>query len=150
MLSFVIWLIFLDFMDDKKTVTKWRRCNLEIMSSIFLWMKATNPNLNWWLNYWRRGASTTLKNLLLMCLCFLCVLLLCRLWWKEFGELVYEMDHNLSNSMKLFMNFVDQVSVRRLAGGFWGSKEMRWWGVYLMQVEEVKARFLVMKEKLSC
>jgi hypothetical protein len=33
----------------------------------FLWMKATNFNSTWWLNYWRHGDSMASKNLLLMC-----------------------------------------------------------------------------------
>jgi hypothetical protein len=104
------------------------------------------------------GGQTAYRTILQWCwkicfwcvFCFWCVLLLCRLWWKEFGELVYEIERNLSCSMKLFMSFVDQVSVRWLAGWFRGSEEMRWWGVYLMQAEEMKAGLFGDEEELSC
>jgi hypothetical protein len=65
-------------------------------------MKATNPNSNKWLNYWWRNASMVPKILLSMCFYFWCVLLFCRLWWREFGELVHEMECNLNCSMKTF------------------------------------------------
>jgi len=71
----------------------------------FLWMKATNFNSTWWPNYWWHGDSMALKNLLLMCFCLWCVLLLCKLWWKEFSELVSVMERNPYYSIKTLLEF---------------------------------------------
>jgi hypothetical protein len=83
-----------------RRVRIWKGCNLKIVSYVCMWMKATNLNLGWWLNYWRRVVSTTLKNLFLICYCIWCVLLFCRLWWREFGELTTKMECNFCSSMK--------------------------------------------------
>jgi hypothetical protein len=51
---------------------------------------------------WRQhGDSTLLKNLFLICFCIWCVLLLCRLWRRELGELVFVMERNPSCSLKI-------------------------------------------------
>jgi hypothetical protein len=41
-------------------------------------------------------------------------------------ELVANLKWNLCNSMKMPQESMDEISGRRLARGFWGSKEMRW------------------------
>jgi hypothetical protein len=53
------------------------------------------------------------------------------------------MEENMSSPMRTSKGFVDQIFVKWLAkgisgkqGGFWGSKEMRWWRGYLRQAKE--------------
>jgi hypothetical protein len=67
-----------------------------------MWMKVANPNSAQWLNYWQCDDSMTSKNLFLICFCIWFVLLFCRLWQKEFGELVSVMECNPNCSMKTF------------------------------------------------
>jgi len=91
-------------------------------------MKATNPNSNRWLNYWWRDASMVPKKLLSMCFYFWCVLLFCRLWRREFGELVHEMECNLSCSMKTFHEFCESCfykEIGRMISWKWGDEMMR-------------------------
>jgi hypothetical protein len=78
----------------------WRACNLKTMLNVFCrWMLQTLIQLGGW-TIGGGGDSTALKNLFLMCFCFWCVLLLCKLWWRELDELVYMMEHNPNCSMK--------------------------------------------------
>jgi hypothetical protein len=78
----------------------WNCCNLKIVSDVFCgWRLQTLIRLN----CWRRGDSMVPKNSLLMYFCFLCVMLLCRLWRGELGELVSVMERNPCCSMKTLL-----------------------------------------------
>jgi hypothetical protein len=86
------------------------------------------------------------KNLLLMCFCFWCILLFYRLWWREFGELVFEMQRNFSNSMKTFHELCGLGFYKEIGRGIlgkWGDEVMRsifdvgWWS---------EGKFLVIKK----
>jgi hypothetical protein len=83
-------------------------------------MKNTNLKSTQWLNYWRRGDSTTSKNLFLICLCIWFVLLFCRLLRKELGEFVFAMERNPSYSMKT----LDELCESRFCKGI-GKKTSR-------------------------
>ncbi len=72
------------------------------MSNVFCGWRLQTLIHDWWLNYWRHSASTLPKNLFLMCFYFWCVLLICKLWRRELGELVFEMERNFSYLMKTF------------------------------------------------
>ncbi len=90
----------------------------------FMWMKATNLNSAWWLNYWRCDDSIMPKNLFMMCFCIWCVLLLCRLWRRELGELYYVMECNPNCSMKIFHEFCESRFYKEIGGKiFWEWKD---------------------------
>jgi len=68
------------------------------------------------------------KILLLRGFCFWCVLLLWKLWWKELGELVSEMEHNLSCSMKILHELCGSCfckEIGRMISGKQGDEVMK-------------------------
>jgi hypothetical protein len=113
---------------SNQKIKMWMECNLKKNVRCFLWMKTTNCNSNLGLNCWQQCALSVSKNLLLICFCFCYVLLLCKLWQRELGELIFEMECNFSCSMKTLHEFCGSCFYKEIGSmilGKWGDEVMR-------------------------
>jgi hypothetical protein len=86
----------------------------------------------------------------LICLCCCFVLLLCRLLWRDLGELVSVMEHNLDYSMKTFhvlceSQFCEGIG-RKISGD---QKDEDWKSIYDASWR-LQRKFVWWRKKLSC